>query len=303
MKKNALLIVFAAALLGVVAGCSRGDDEGGEAARALSGAGTVTASAEGGGEFAPSAGDASAAQPIAQPLPGIGPKVIQTASLRVSLAKGRFDDRLDEARSIASSLGGFVVSSSAAQGRGQKLQRGTLVVRVPARAYADAMERLSDLGRVEARRESGQDVSQEYVDLESRARHLEAVERQLLELLDRANSVASALAVQSKLNEVQLDLEQTRGRLRFLDDQVTYATISLALYERVADKAAKEDDGWGIVQAWERAAKGFLAVVGWTFVALATAAPVLLLLVLVWLLARSAARRKIGPVWPRLKSD
>jgi uncharacterized protein DUF4349 len=300
MKKNALLIFLAAALLAAVAGCSRGDDESGDAARALSGA--VTASAEGGGEFAPIAGDASA-QPIAQPLPGIGPKVIQTASLRVSLVKGRFDQTLDEARSIAASLGGFVVSSSASQRQGQKLERGTLVVRVPARAYADAMERLSDLGRIEARNESGQDVSQEYVDLEARARHLEAVERQLLELLDRADTVAAALAVQSKLNEVQLDLEQTRGRLRFLDDQVTYATISLALHERVADMGAKNDDGWGIVEAWERAAKGFLAVVGWTFVALATAAPVVLLLVLVWLLARSAARRKIGPAWPRLKSD
>lgn len=302
MKKKALLILLAATVLAVVAGCSKGarDSEDGAAASPAA-RGTVTAplDAVGGGEFAPT----PAGEPIAQPLPGIGPKVIQTASLRVSLPKGRFDERLDEARSIASSLGGFVMSSSASQGRGQKLERGTLVVRVPARAYADAMERLSDLGRVEARRESGQDVSQEYVDLEARARHLDAVERQLLELLDRADTVAAALAVQSKLNEVQLDLEQTRGRLRFLDGQVTYATISLALHERVADKGAKDDDGWGIVEAWERAARGFLAVVGWTFVALATAAPVLLLLVLVWLLARSAARRKIGPAWPRLKSD
>lgn len=303
MKKKALLILLAATVLAVVAGCSKGarDSEDGAAASPAA-RGTVTTApldAVGGGEFVPM----PEGQPISQPLPGIGPKVIQTASLRVSLPKGRFDERLDEARSIASSLGGFVMSSSASQGRGQKLERGTLVVRVPARAYADAMERLSDLGRVEARRESGQDVSQEYVDLEARARHLDAVERQLLELLNRAETVAAALAVQSKLNEVQLDLEQTRGRLRFLDDQVTYATIFLALHERVADKGAKDDDGWGIVDAWERAARGFLAVVGWTFVALATAAPVLLLLVLVWLLARSAARRKIGPAWPRLKSD
>jgi len=302
MKKKALLILLAAAALAVVAGCSKGEGDSGEGAQAVEARGTLTAQS-GGGELAPEFQDEVAAQPIAQPLPGIGPKVIQTASLRVSLVKGRFDQTLDEARSIAASLGGFVVSSSASQGRAQKLERGTLVVRVPARAYADAMERLSDLGRVEARRESGQDVSQEYVDLEARARHLEAVERQLLELLDRADTVAAALAVQSKLNEVQLDLEQTRGRLRFLDDQVTYATISLALHERVAGTGAKDDDGWGIVEAWERAARGFLVVVGWTFVALATAAPVFLLLILVWLLARSAARRKIGPAWPRLKSD
>ena len=90
-----------------------------------------------------------------------------------------------------------------------------------------------------ASEEAGQDVSQEFVDLEARERHLEAVEGQLLNLLDETNTVAEALTVQSQLNQVQLDLEQARGRLQYLEDQVAFATISLDVRERQVEAAAR----------------------------------------------------------------
>ena len=222
-------------------------------------------------------------------LPG-GPRVIQTASLRLSIREGGFEDAVERARTIAAGLGGFVVSSSAAEGRGGRLVDGTLVVRVPARRYAAAMSSFARLGRVEAREESGEDVSQEVVDLEARTRHLEAVEMQLLALLRRAGSVASALAVQSRLNEVQLQLEQVRGRARFLDDQVAFATITLALAERRADA---DDGGWQVVEAWRDGAEGFVFVAGRIFVVLATVAPVALLVAVAFLAARFARRRRL----------
>jgi hypothetical protein len=301
--RKALALALLALAVAFAAACSSGDEEG---ASPPQGAATGAAEDDQGAGSARTAGGVPVSNdvPAAKALPAIGPRIIQTASVRLSLQRGRFQEAVDEARSVVAGLGGFVVSSSASQGTGRRLVSGTLVVRVPGRSYAQAMRRLAEIGRVEAREESGQDVSQEFVDLESRARHLEAVERQLLELLDRAESVASALAVQSRLNEVQLDLEQTRGRLRFLDDQVSFATISLALHERGPVPAAKDDGGWGIVDAWETAGHGFVAVVGWIFIALATAAPILVLLALAALLGRAALRRRIGPVWrARLKSD
>ncbi len=130
------------------------------------------------------------------------------------------------------------------------------------------------------------------VDLEARARHLEAVERQLLELLDRAENVAAALAVQSApRTDVQLELEQVRGRLRYLDDQVAFATISLAIHERGA-AAAPDDEGaaLGVVDAWRTAARGFVTVVGWIFVAAVTIAPVVVLVAVAVLAGRLARR-------------
>jgi Domain of unknown function (DUF4349) len=286
-------LVFVAAAL---AGCSSGGGGGG-----MGGGTGGGKDASGGGSYH---GTVVSAGPVTEQgkalpspsqgesaVPEVGPKIVQTASLTLSVRRGRFEDTIDEARTIATGLGGFVVSSSSSQGGFKRLVRGTLVVRVPSSGYADAMKALSALGRVEGRQEAGQDVSQEYVDLQARTRQLEAVEAQLLQLLERANTVGAALAVQRELSQVQLELEQAKGRLNYLDDQVAFATISLAVHERLLVAKGADGGGFGIVDAWSKAASGFLAVLGWMFVALATAAPVILLLVLGLLLGRTLRRR------------
>lgn len=285
--RKLLLAVLVATLALATAACSGGEDDGDGAA---AGEAAVTGDVEAGGT------DDAAAVPAAQrpegggSLPSFGPRVIQTASLSLSVPTGDFQGTVNRARTIATGLGGFVVSSSASQGDRRRLVAGSLVLRVPERGYAQAVERLSELGRVEAREETGQDVSEELVDLEARARHLRAVEARLLELLERAGTVAAALAVQSELNAVQLELEQARGRLRFLDDQVAYATIELDVRERAAVPAGG-GGGWGIVEAWGTAARGFVTVAGWLLVAAATAAPFVVLIALLLLAARLASGR------------
>jgi hypothetical protein len=285
MRNLALVLALATLALAPVA-CSSGDDEEGAAAGGSGDVGAVEREAAGGGPTAA----APIAAPVESSVPTVGPQVVQTASVSLTVGRDDFEQTVDRARTIALGLGGFVVSSSASQEGETRMVSGTLVVRVPEGSYAEAMSRLTALGRVEGQEETGQDVSQELVDLGARARHLEAVERQLLELLDRAHTVSAALAVQSQLNQVQLDLEQTRGRLLYLRDQVTYATISLDVRERQAAPAA-DDDGWGIVAAWSSAARGFVTAVGWLLVAAATIAPLVLLLALGFVGARLAYRR------------
>jgi hypothetical protein len=226
------------------------------------------------------------------PLPEVGPKVIQVATLSLSVERGRFNETVDRARTIAAGLGGFVTASSASQGTDQRLVRGSLVVRVPQRSYAQAMARLAELGRVTGREESGQDVSQQYVDLEARERHLEAVERQLLGFLSKTETVADALIVQDRLNQVQLQLEEVRGQLRYLDDQTSFSTITLNVAERGVPVAGGKDGGWGITDAWQTAADGFLKVIGAVFVGLATAGPILAALALAFLGGRWWLRRR-----------
>lgn len=162
---------------GGVAGATIGDEAGGAARSAV--AGEVTGADEA----------LSSPQRNVSGVPEIGPQIVQTSSVRLAVRRGRFDETVDEARSIAAGLGGFVVSSSASQGSAERLVRGTLVLRIPAKSYADAMKSLAGLGRVEGRQENGQDVSQEYVDLRARIRQLQAVESQLLQLLDRTDTV------------------------------------------------------------------------------------------------------------------
>jgi hypothetical protein len=292
MTKTPLLLVLALLLAAVPAACSGGDQSDAGAGDTAAAA-DVAASDSGGGE---AAAEEDAASPASAPAPGIAPKVIQTASLRLSVARGAYEDAVTDARSLAARLGGFVVSSETVKPKAGRPLTGSLTIRVPARRYAEAMASLSRLGRIEALNEGSEDVSAEYVDLQSRARHLEAVERQLLELLDRADTVPEALAVQGQLSETQLELEQTRGRIRFLDDQTAYATISLELRER--GEAQPAGGSWGIVDAWGDGARAFVRVVAGTFVVLATLAPLLLLAGLGWLGFRAVRRRRALPASP-----
>lgn len=294
--RRLLPILFLSITAIALAACSGGDDgsgaSGGDAGVAGGVEGTVTAEgaySSGGGS--PAVDETTRNASGASDIPGIGPRIIKMASVRLSVRRGEFQGAVDEARSIAAATGGFVVSSNQSQGE-KRLMNGSLVLRVPARSYETVMRELGGVGRLDGRQENAQEVSAEFVDLQSRKRHLEAVERQLLVLLERAESVPAALAVQSKLNDTQLQLEETRGRLRYLDDQTSFATISVNLRERLPVAAAGED---GIVETWKDGAEAFAHVAGRTFVAVATIAPILLLLGLAALGARFVVRRRVAP--------
>lgn len=293
--RRLLPILFLSITAMALAACSgSGDDSGtagGDAVQkgAAVGVATTEGAVSGGGSLA--ADETARSTNGAPEIPGIGPRIIKMATVRLSVPKGDFQGAVDEARTIAAATGGFVVSSNQSQGE-KRLMNGSLVLRVPERSYETVMRELRSVGRLDGRQENAQEVSAEFVDLQSRKRHLEAVERQLLVLLERAESVPAALAVQSKLNDTQLQLEETRGRLRYLDDQTSFATISVNLRERLPVAAAGRD---GIVETWKDGAEAFAHVAGRTFVAVATIAPILLLLGLAALGARFVVRRRVAP--------
>ena len=83
-----------------------------------------------------------------------------------------------------------------------------------------------------------------------------------------------------------------RGRLRYLENQTSFATISLALREQLP-AAGSGGDG-GILDAWADGARAFASVAAGTFVVLATIAPVLILVALLALVLRFAVQR-VGP--------
>jgi hypothetical protein len=318
MRKTAtilfpLLLLLVGAALFAAACSGAGDDEAATAELAeeadggedsdLAGAADLAAPAEPPAAEPVALPPAEASQPADEallavdPLPGVQPRVIQNATLSVTVPKGDFEDTIDRARQTAAALGGFVTSSQSSQGPEERLVRGSIVVRVPGEAYPQAMSQFAALGKVIAREESGTDVSLQYVDLESRARHLEALERQLLGFLADTETVADALVVQQRLAKVQLQLEEIEGRLRYLDDQTSFATISLAVAERGVPVAAAvaKDGGWSLGDAWEAAVNGVEKVAGGLLVFLVTAGPILAALALAFLVGRAYVRRRRPP--------
>lgn len=213
-------------------------------------------------------------------LPGVGARIVKNGDISVQVKKGGFKAALQRVTALAEAEGGFVLSSSVA---GEDARHGSIVLRVPSERFEASMNAIRDLGEVQRETISSEDVSQEFVDLEARLRNLTAQEAVLLRLMDEANTIAETIKVQRELTGIQLEVEQIRGRLRFLEDRTSLATITVGLREAGAAAPA----GQGIIErGWERAVEGFLSVVGGLITFLGVALPLALLALAAWVLVR-----------------
>ena len=274
MSRKTWIGVVVAGLL--LAACGGGSDAGDGDAAPDEG---VEASQAGDRADAP-AGEEVSAEVGAATLPGVGPSVIKTAEIGLEVERDGFEDALQEATAVASVEGGFVLSSSI---EGREARRGSIVLRIPSDRFEAAMASLRDLGSVQRERVAGEDVGQEFVDLEARLRNLRAQEAVLLRLMDEAGSVTDTIRVQKELTDIQLEVERIRGRLRYLEDQTSFGTIAVSMAE--AGVAVPQEPSI-IAKAWERAAEGFLSVIGGLITALGVLAPIAVLALLGWVAIR-----------------
>ena len=129
---------------------------------------------------------------------------------------------------LARDYDGFVVASNSWQERERMM--GNIAIRVTAAHFDDAIRALRALA-VEVRSEStsGQDVTEEYVDLTARLKTLEAAEAQLLKLMEQAGRVSDILEVQRELVKTRGDIEQTKGRMQYLEKSSSMSFIQVSL--------------------------------------------------------------------------
>ena len=100
-------------------------------------------------------------------------------------------------------------------------------IRVPAADLTRAMDIIEKLGKVTKRSIAGQDVTDEYRDLETRLDSAEKGRQRYLELLSKAENVASALQVERELERLSNEIELLKGRLQRMDHLVQYATVTV----------------------------------------------------------------------------
>jgi len=134
--------------------------------------------------------------------------------------------------SIAEANGGFVVTSESKQRDSADPAQRTLdiklVVRVPSPQFGvtfDAIKKLAS--NTPQENISGQDVTEEFIDLEARIKTQKALEVQFLEIMRGANKVVDALEVQRQIADVRTDIEKLEGRKRFLENRASLSTITV----------------------------------------------------------------------------
>jgi hypothetical protein len=157
-------------------------------------------------------------------------KIIRNANLTMEVASTT--DTQHRVTSIAEAHGGFVVTSEAKQRENADSAKRTLdiklVVRVPANQFGAVLDQIRGLAS-NLREESvtGQDVTEEFIDLEARIKTQKALELQFLEIMKQAGKVADALEVQRQIADVRTEIEKLEGRKRFLENRASLSTITV----------------------------------------------------------------------------
>jgi PKD repeat protein len=88
---------------------------------------------------------------------------------------------------------------------------------------------------------SSQDVTEEYVDLTSKLKNLEATEQQLLRIMDKAEKVEDILAVERELSNTRSQIEQTKGRMQYLEKTASMSLIQVNLEQSKLDAKLTAD--------------------------------------------------------------
>lgn len=259
-------------------------------------------------EPAGAAAEADMASPTIEPTldaPSLHARIIRTASIDLRLRDGRFEAGWGDAQAVAGASGGYVVSASRS-GAGDGPRFGTITMRVPTEKFDAAVDRLRELSGAKVARldVSSQDVTQEFVDVRSRLRHDRAVEGRLLALLAKTEGVSEVLAVQARLDQVQEQIEVSRGRLQYLEKLTSMSTIQLSLREPGGKAGERNDPEASVLaHAWRDAGERFAANVAGGIVWLGGALPALFLLAVLVAVSRVAWRRRVRTEDPARSSD
>jgi PKD repeat protein len=129
---------------------------------------------------------------------------------------------------LAGTYDGFIVYSNSWQDKDRLM--GNIAIRVTSGNFDNAISALHALAvEVKSESTSGQDVTEEYVDLSAKLRNLEASEAQLLELMKQAGKVEEILAVQRELVNTRGEIEQTKGRMQYLEQSSSMSLIQVTL--------------------------------------------------------------------------
>ncbi len=229
-----------------------------------------------------------------QTAPTVERKIIRNADL--TLEANSPEEAQQKISAIAESKKGFVVESTQSSSDAQATTRETvaMTIRVPAEKFDETLNEIrQNASRVIVETVKGEDVTEEFIDIEARLKAKKALEQQFLEIMKRSNSVEDALNVQRELAEVRGEIEQIEGRKRFLENQASLSTIKITLQSPTAFSAnssgffyqLKESVGSGY-----SAALNFILILITIIIALL---PVLLLVVLpIYLILRYFWRKR-----------
>lgn len=167
--------------------------------------------------------------------------VIKNATLSIVVEEPGMS--IETISKMAADMGGFVVSSNLyrieVEG-GLEVPQASITIRVPFDKLDQALVEIkSGAGQILSENISGQDVTQEYTDLESRLKNLERAETQLDEIMKQAYKTEDVLSVYNRLVEVQEQIELIKGQMKYYEQSAALSAISINIQANEAVQPLK----------------------------------------------------------------
>lgn len=175
------------------------------------------------------------------PAAETGRKLIRT--IRLELQTKEYDELLDGIGKKIQEMNGYIENSSVWGNSytSSSTRNCEYTVRIPSDRLDEFVQVVGELGNVVYKNEYVEDVTLQYVDVESHKKALEIERDRLLELLEKAENLEDLLAIESRLSDVRYELENYGSQKRYLDNQIDYSTVSLSIteVERITDTGKK----------------------------------------------------------------
>jgi hypothetical protein len=169
-------------------------------------------------------------------LPSAGRMIIKNADMRLQVEDT--DVAIDRTTQLVGDLGGYIVSSRTwVQSYYQyNLKYASLTIGLPVEQFERGLSRLRGLSvQVLDETASGEDVTDQYVDLESQLTNLEATRERIKSFLEDAKTVDEALRINQQLSEIERQIEQIKGQINYLQDRSAFSTITVNLEPKLPE--------------------------------------------------------------------
>lgn len=133
---------------------------------------------------------------------------------------------------------------------------GKMVVRIPEQHFETFLsEAEAEALKVLDKSVTGQDVTEEYVDISSRVKSKRAVEERLLAFMEDAQKTEDLLKISTDLAKIQEEIEVLVGKMNYLENQTSFSTIELTMYENRVIIPDIENKN---LNTWEKTKKQFI---------------------------------------------
>ena len=185
-------------------------------------------------------------------------KIVKTGNLRFETKD--LNDTYNQILKSVKANGGSIQNDS--KGKNYETVFRNLVVRIPSQNFDVFIQNISKgVSYFDNKEISAEDVTAEYIDIDTRLNAKKALENRYLDLLKKANKVSEMLEIEAQLSAIREEIEAKQGQLNYLKSRISLSTITIEFYKPIAQESgATESYGskiWNAIKSGFNSFSGF----------------------------------------------